>query len=773
MATQRLQTGDPWATAATTLGKAFTDDPNDLARAAYYGSASAKAQVDAQKIVDEQDSARRVRDMLARGETVTPQMMAEMYGAGERAQPWGQSMLAVRGNQPGATISSLGPSQIAAGAPVLSTTEGQANAEAAATARAAATNATTRYGYDLTYKSSQRGHDITEDQNIRGDATTRRQQDITQLTERERLAQASRLKDEEIINVIRADGSTGTATHAQVRDAPAGMFFPYRDAVEAAEIRARLTGAGGPKSAVAPHLSVSAMRDFSNMIQGAVNAHLGLPQDDSRIANNEIHGVDLPAIRRRAEELYQSGPLAQNVTASIDQAISETVGRGPDKTMMTPNWWRRNLPTILGGTVSEGVVKPGDTVPRLDTPGTVNGRVPLPGTGKGGTVGAGYAPGGAGQPGSESGTPTPGSPQAYAPGDPRVDPRDDSPHGRRWALGRNLEAVTGTPAWMTVGTRMMESGGRDTASSTVGSTGETAYGTMQIQQGALDDVNRALGTKYTPQDLERDATVSGRVGATYLRLMQNRYGDDRLAIAAYNWGLGKVDALRDANGGDAEKTLAALPGKVQNYVNAVMTYKPNTPGQPPNTTPYAPIPVNANPAPVATTGPIPPGPNPVPSLAPPGPIPAPSLGAIPPGPGAVSSVGPSGPMPVRPGPGAPGLPGSNLSTQDVNQGYMPGGFGAMGSPLLAMLAGAFGGPLGGAPGGVSTPQQQVAAPAVTTPQPAVAASTPSPRGAVNVGGKAVPIAQVLSDARSAIARGAPREAIIRKLKAMGIQPVGI
>jgi hypothetical protein len=133
-------------------------------------------------------------------------------------------------------------------------------------------------------------------------------------------------------------------------------------------------------------------------------------------------------------------------------------------------------------------------------------------------------------------------------------------------------------------------------------------------------------------------------------------------------------------------------------------------------------------------------------------------------------------MPVRPGPVAPpqpGLPGSNLSTQDVNQGYMPGGFGAMGSPLLALLSGAFGGPLGGAPGGVVTPQQAATAP-TTTPSTAPASTTPSPGGSVRgPDGRPTPIAKVLADARSAIARGAPREAVIRKLKAMGIQPVGI
>jgi Transglycosylase SLT domain. len=53
--------------------------------------------------------------------------------------------------------------------------------------------------------------------------------------------------------------------------------------------------------------------------------------------------------------------------------------------------------------------------------------------------------------------------------------------------------------------------------------------------------------------------------ASYLGQLQQKYGDDRIALAAYNWGPGNVDKWLQ-NGADPAK----LPAETQKYISTVM-----------------------------------------------------------------------------------------------------------------------------------------------------------------------------------------------------------
>ena len=94
----------------------------------------------------------------------------------------------------------------------------------------------------------------------------------------------------------------------------------------------------------------------------------------------------------------------------------------------------------------------------------------------------------------------------------------------------------------------------------------TAFGPMQVHQGALTDVNRAMNTNYTTADLANDPNLGMRVGQAYLQMMQQRYpGRPDYAMGAYNQGPGAMDAaIRSGQG------TAGLPGGGPGYVRRGM-----------------------------------------------------------------------------------------------------------------------------------------------------------------------------------------------------------
>lgn len=89
-----------------------------------------------------------------------------------------------------------------------------------------------------------------------------------------------------------------------------------------------------------------------------------------------------------------------------------------------------------------------------------------------------------------------------------------------------------------------------------------AMGLMQIQPATAETIARRTGgTAFRISDLY-DPDVNIRYGAWYLRKLIDKYGSERLALAAYNAGESRVDGwLRDGKG-------IAAPD-VRDYVNGV------------------------------------------------------------------------------------------------------------------------------------------------------------------------------------------------------------
>lgn len=93
-----------------------------------------------------------------------------------------------------------------------------------------------------------------------------------------------------------------------------------------------------------------------------------------------------------------------------------------------------------------------------------------------------------------------------------------------------------------------------------------ALGRMQTMPGTLRDPGYGITPARDDSDAERT-----RVGNEYLQAMLDKYGDERLALAAYNWGPGSVDRALQAAGGDVDAMLARAPRETQNYVSSILS----------------------------------------------------------------------------------------------------------------------------------------------------------------------------------------------------------
>lgn len=109
-----------------------------------------------------------------------------------------------------------------------------------------------------------------------------------------------------------------------------------------------------------------------------------------------------------------------------------------------------------------------------------------------------------------------------------------------------------------------ESGGKQGAVSPKG-----ARGVMQLMPGTMRDP----GFGVTPMDELMRAGMSEEeanreTGRKYLDAMYRRYGDQAVALAAYNWGPGNVDKWIKS-GADPKK----LPAETRSYISKVMSGK--------------------------------------------------------------------------------------------------------------------------------------------------------------------------------------------------------
>jgi soluble lytic murein transglycosylase len=98
-----------------------------------------------------------------------------------------------------------------------------------------------------------------------------------------------------------------------------------------------------------------------------------------------------------------------------------------------------------------------------------------------------------------------------------------------------------------------------------------AIGLMQLQPDTARGIAlRTGGSKFTIEDLD-DPEINVRYGAWYLRHLLKKYGDERLALAAYNAGQANVDEWRAA-GKDIQFS------ETRHYVDRVEKLKDFYPG---------------------------------------------------------------------------------------------------------------------------------------------------------------------------------------------------
>ncbi len=82
----------------------------------------------------------------------------------------------------------------------------------------------------------------------------------------------------------------------------------------------------------------------------------------------------------------------------------------------------------------------------------------------------------------------------------------------------------------------VESAGYHLAVSHVG-----AMGLMQLLPSTAEELAGKLGLDWHGNDTLFDPTINIKLGTAYLRELADRYGNVTIALAAYNWGPGRID----------------------------------------------------------------------------------------------------------------------------------------------------------------------------------------------------------------------------------------
>lgn len=82
----------------------------------------------------------------------------------------------------------------------------------------------------------------------------------------------------------------------------------------------------------------------------------------------------------------------------------------------------------------------------------------------------------------------------------------------------------------------VESGGYNLAVSHVG-----AMGLMQLLPATAEELADKLDLDWRGPDSLFDPVLNVKLGTAYIKLLTDRYGDVSTALAAYNWGPGRID----------------------------------------------------------------------------------------------------------------------------------------------------------------------------------------------------------------------------------------
>lgn len=90
----------------------------------------------------------------------------------------------------------------------------------------------------------------------------------------------------------------------------------------------------------------------------------------------------------------------------------------------------------------------------------------------------------------------------------------------------------------------VESGGYARARSPVG-----ALGLMQLLPSTAEEIAQRLGEDWRGAESLFDPELNVRLGIDYLKRLSDRYGSVQTALAAYNWGPGRIDRrMRNGHG---------------------------------------------------------------------------------------------------------------------------------------------------------------------------------------------------------------------------------
>jgi len=123
----------------------------------------------------------------------------------------------------------------------------------------------------------------------------------------------------------------------------------------------------------------------------------------------------------------------------------------------------------------------------------------------------------------------------------------------------------GIPAELVLALIQVESSGNAFAVSPVG-----AMGLMQLLPSTAEEVAADLGIQWTGAPMLFDPVANVRLGVEYLRQLIDRYDDVSTALAAYNWGPGRIgEKLRAGETipvGYANKVLARYRRPVSNAI---------------------------------------------------------------------------------------------------------------------------------------------------------------------------------------------------------------
>lgn len=100
-----------------------------------------------------------------------------------------------------------------------------------------------------------------------------------------------------------------------------------------------------------------------------------------------------------------------------------------------------------------------------------------------------------------------------------------------------------------------------------------ARGLMQIVPDTFDDIQKALGTSYTYDDLY-DPGINIRAGTYYLSYLYGLLGDWELVHAAYNAGIGRVWGWLENEEYAKDGKLVKIPySETENYVKKIENAK--------------------------------------------------------------------------------------------------------------------------------------------------------------------------------------------------------